>query len=80
MLLRWICGGSGYYNENANIEIDLWKLSIEICGKECGKIKMSVEMSMKTFHKHFYFPTFLPKNKNVYGNFPLTFVGRNVGK
>jgi hypothetical protein len=69
MLRRWICGGSGYYNE-----IDLWKLSIDICGKECGKIKMSVEMSMKTFHRHFYFPTFFPENKNIYrnahGNFP----------
>jgi hypothetical protein len=37
-------------------------------------------MSIKTFHRHFYFPTFLPENKNVNGNFSLTFMGRNVGK
>jgi hypothetical protein len=53
---------------------------IDICAKECGKIKMSMEMSMETFPRHFYFPTFLPKNKNVCGNFPFTLVGRNVGK
>jgi hypothetical protein len=29
---------------------------------------MSVEMSLKTFHRHFYFPTFFPENKNIYGN------------
>jgi hypothetical protein len=31
--------------------------SIDICGKECGKIKMSMEMSMETSHRHLYFPT-----------------------
>jgi hypothetical protein len=38
-----------------------------------------MEMSVKTFHRHFYFPTFLPENKNVYGKFSLTFVRRNLG-
>jgi hypothetical protein len=32
---------------------------------------MSLEMSMETFPRDFYFPTFLPKNKNVCGNFPI---------
>jgi hypothetical protein len=39
--------------ENKNVYGNVWKLSIEIfkklsidiCGKECGKIKMSMEMS-----------------------------------
>jgi hypothetical protein len=45
---------------------------------------MSREMSVETFHRYFYFPTFLPENKNIYenahGNFPQTFVARNGGK
>jgi hypothetical protein len=39
-----------------------------------------MEMSMETFHRHFYFPTFLPKNKNVYGNFPIDICGKECGK
>jgi hypothetical protein len=56
------------------------KLPIDNCGKACGKIKMCMEMSVKTFHRHFYFPTFLPENKNVYGKLSLTFVRRNLEK
>jgi hypothetical protein len=28
------------------------------------------------FPQTFYFPTFLPKNKNVYGNFPIDICGK----
>jgi hypothetical protein len=55
---------------------NVWKLSVDICGKECGKIKMSME----TFHRHLWEGMWENKNVfgNIYGNFPYTFLFSHI--
>jgi hypothetical protein len=40
---------------------------------------MSMEMSAKTFHRHFYFSTFLSENKNVC-KIPIDICEKEFGK
>jgi hypothetical protein len=59
------------------------KMSVEtspltFVGRNVGKIKMSMDMSMEIFHRFLFVGQKCPENKNVYGNCLIEICGKDI--